>query len=150
MGRLARTVLLPAVAVLLAAAQVPNLTGTWKLNVEKSRWGKKPKPAGIELIIKHDEPKLNISGTVADDRERSDTFRFDGTIGGKPQAGPEGTLTVRRIDPYTLESVWKSRDGRYTETGRTNLSKDGKELTRHVDLKRPEGEMKWTEVYDRQ
>jgi len=150
MVKLARGAIMVCLAAVVLAAQVPSLTGTWKLNPDKSKWGKKPKPTGVMLTIQHDEPRLTIKGTVADDREESGGFHFDGTIGGPPVSGAEGTLRVRRIDARTIESAWKSNDGRYSETGRTTLSRDGKELTREVDLKRPEGEMKWTEVYDKQ
>lgn len=134
----------------LLAAEVSNLTGTWKLNPDRSSWGKKPKPAGVIVTIKHEEPRLTITGTVAHGSEESGTFHFDGTIGGPAESGAEGTLRVRRIDARTIESDWTSSDGRHSEKGRTTVSRDGRELTRKVEVKRPEGTMTWTELYEKQ
>jgi hypothetical protein len=137
-----------AAAGVLAAADIPNLTGTWKLDVQKSHWGnKKDKPATEVLTIKHNEPNLDLSGTVAYDRERTDRFEYNGPLDGKEHTIPDGTISLKRVDPYTIDSVWKSHDGRWVENGRTTLSKDGKTLTRRIELKRPEGDLKWTEVY---
>ncbi len=138
-----------ALAATLAAATVPNLSGTWKLNAAKSRWGNKPKPTSILLHIRHNEPEISIDGTVADANEHTDSFQYSGTTDGKERTTPAGTVSIRRIDPYTFESTWHSSDGRYVERSRTTVSKDGRELTREVDLERPEGRLKWTEVYDK-
>ncbi len=138
------------VLLLLAAAQAPDLSGTWKLNVGASDWNRKEPPKSIVVTIEHREPVIKISGLVVEDRERTNEFRFDGAIDGKPYPSEEGMRTLRRIDARTLESTWKSNDGRYYETSTTKLSRDGRRLTRQIDLKRPDGRIKWTEIYEKQ
>ena len=81
----------------ICAAQTPNLTGTWKLNIEKSRWGKRPKPVSVLLDIEHKEPMVKYAGRVVDAREETREFNFSGTIDGKeyPATTPYGEGKVR-------------------------------------------------------
>lgn len=138
-----------AATVVLSAAAVPSLTGTWKLNVGKSHWDDKEKPTSILVHVRHNEPNIEVDGTVVNAKEQSDTFRYSGSIDGQEKTVPGGTLRIRRLDANTVESVWRSGDGRYVETSRTTVSGDGKQLTRRVELKRPDGSTRWTEVYDK-
>lgn len=42
-----------------------------------------------------------------------------------------------------------SDDGRLVQTIRKTVSRDGKTLTRRLNLKLPDGEQNWTEVYEK-
>src|SRR6185312_16314046 len=124
-----------AIPLLLWAAVVPNLSGTWKLNVEKSRWGKKEKPVGEIVKIQHDEPTWKYSGTVTLPNSEEKTYSYDGALDGKERPvttayGP-GKITMKRTNRFTIDSVFRSDDGRFTETASTN-STDGKTMTRRV------------------
>ena len=75
-------------AIVVAIAQVPDLSGTWQLNVQKSSWGKHPKPTGGTVVIEHHEPAFKYSGAVEIENgtETSDgqsNFSFNGAIDGK-------------------------------------------------------------------
>jgi hypothetical protein len=141
----------------LLMAQAPDLSGTWRLNVEKSVWGKHPKPSGATVTIEHHEPAFKYSGKVvmglgsetADQR----SFHFDGAVDGKeyPVTGSagEGKLTVRRIDQHTIASELRSQDGKVLETAKTTVTRDGKQLVREVKAAGPNGDISWTEIYDR-
>ena len=141
-------------AVGLCEAQVSNLTGMWKLNVAKSRWGKKQKPNSVAVDIDHREPALKYQGTVVDTHGDGREFAFEGSIDGKECAfhAPygEGKIIFKRLDAYTVTSVFKSADGNVVETVTMRLSRDGKVLTYRVRLKDPAGEMSWTEIYEKQ
>lgn len=140
-------------AAALAAAQVPSLSGTWKLNLARSSWGAKQKPAAITLLIVHNEPVLQYNGMVVDTHGDGRTFEFRATLDGKsyPFAGPygPGTITFRRIDGNTTASLFRSSDGNVSEQSSTSVSRDGQRLTHRVRLKDPSGELSWTEVYDK-
>ena len=47
-----------------AAADVANMTGSWKLNLAKSKFEKNAAPLNVLLKIEHSEPALKYSGTV--------------------------------------------------------------------------------------
>jgi hypothetical protein len=131
-------------------ASGPKLSGTWHLNVEKSVWGKKPKPHSVVVTISHDEPVLKYSGVVTTDTDNgARPFEFVGAIDGKEYPYRDGKIMVRRLDDHTTASVYTSRDGTETESARTTISRDGKTLTRVIEGKGPEGKLRWTEVYER-
>ena len=141
-------------ALAIFGADVPNLTGTWNLDVSKSSWGRKAKPQNVVVRVEHSEPQLKYSGTVTDVNGDQTTFEVATTIDGqqhpaKTSYGP-GEITVKRINPYTLTSEFRSDDGKFEETATTMVSPDGRTMTRHMHNKGPDGEATWTEVYDKQ
>jgi hypothetical protein len=141
-----------------AFAQIPDMSGTWKLNVEKSVWGKHPKPSAATVTIEHREPSFKYSGDVAMrlGSETADhrTFSYDGVIDGKgyPVGGSagQGTMTLKRVSDSTITSERKGPDGAVVETARTTITGDGKRLVREMKAVSPQGEISWTEIYDRQ
>ena len=149
--------IVPALIVVsaLAAAQVANMSGAWNLNVSKSKWGKHPRPTSIVITIDHREPALDYSGeVVAATGQDARKFTFHGAIDGKPypvtgELGEQGKMTVRRVSPNVTVSDFQSDDGKFSETARTTVSSDGKQMVREIHAKSPEGETSWTEVYDR-
>ena len=145
---------LMALSLTALAAQFANLTGTWHLNVEKSRWGKRRKPVSVVVKIEHKEPALKYSGMVVDANSESRAIAFDEKIDGKEHPaetayGP-GKIIVNRVDATTLTVLLKSDDGRLVQTSRTTVSRDGKTLTRRLNLKLPDGEQTWTEIYEKE
>ena len=151
--------MLAGAAVLLgaSAAQIADLSGTWHLNVAKSRWGKHPKPTEATITIEHHEPAFKYSGSIvfpngAGGGEETQTFAFDGAIDGKayPVTGTagEGMLAFRRDNPTAIASELKSSDGRLLETAKTIALPDGT-MIREIHAKRPDGDIFWTEVYER-
>ena len=153
-----RTALIVSFAIGVGIAQAPDLSGTWRLNVEKSSWGKRPKPSGATITIEHREPSFKYTGNVATQlgSETADkrSFHFEGAIDGKeyPVGGSagEGTVILRRTSPTTIVSERKSPDGKLLETAKTSITGDGKRMIREVKAAGPEGEIFWTEIYDRQ
>jgi hypothetical protein len=153
-----RAALVFSLAIGVGIAQVPDLSGTWRLNVEKSSWGKHPKPSGATITIEHREPSFKYTGNVATQlgSESADkkSFQFEGAIDGKehPVGGSagEGTVVLRRTNPTTIVSERKSPDGKLLETAKTMITGDGKRLIRELKAAGPEGEVFWTEIYDRQ
>src|SRR2546425_8806189 len=136
-------------AIMVASAQVSDLSGTWALNVQQSRWGKHPQPTSGIVVIEHHEPALKYSGTVqvqhgTETADTNNTFSFNGAIDGKeyPVRGTAGTMrmTIRRVNPTTTLSDLKAGDGTVVERAKTTVSADGKRLTREVRATGPAGE----------
>ncbi|NWF83016.1 MAG: hypothetical protein HXY18_04210 [Bryobacteraceae bacterium] len=150
---------LKAAALLLAlscgafAVQPPTLTGNWHLNVEKSKWGAMTKPLSVILKIEHNEPNLSYHGTVTYANEEERPFGFSGAFDGKPypmsRSFGDGEIVMKRIDAYTIESSFRTPDGKYVESARTTLSRDGRTMTRALKLTSPEGKKNWTEIYEK-
>ena len=131
-----------------------DVTGSWRLNLDRSVWGSRPKPVSVTLHIQHSEPALSYTGVVIYSGEDMRPFSFTGAIDGKQYAmdrslGP-GTAVFRRINPFTFECVFRATVDGSVETTRTTISADGKRLTRRVHLQSPDGTSTSTEIYDRQ
>jgi hypothetical protein len=134
----------------LGAADVANLSGTWVLKVEKSRWGKKPKPTSMVVEIEHQEPTLKYRGVGVDDQGVKNEFQFEGAIDGKEYSRDSGLKTViKRVNKYTVTSTTSSADGRVVTQATTVVSADGNTLTRTMHQKGSDGDVRWTEVYER-
>jgi hypothetical protein len=155
---LLRTLVVIALAFSARAADIVDMSGTWQLNVAKSKWGKHPKPASIQVTIEHHEPSLKYSGTVSflsgpSGGEETRTFAFDGAIDGKeyPVTGTlgPGKMSIRRTTPNTIRSEYRSDDGKFTQTERTTISADRKTLVNEMRENGPGGAVSWTEVYGR-
>lgn len=147
------SLVLSALSTGLCIGQVPDLSGVWRLNVEKSTWGSMRKPTSVMLDVQHREPLLEYSGTVVYANEDSRDFVFKGAIDGKPhpmtRSFGSGSITIKRIDSRTFDSVFQTEEGNYVESSRTTVSPDGKSLTRVLKVKTPAEEKRWTEVYER-
>lgn len=137
----------------LAAAQPASMSGNWHLSVEKSKWGSANKPVSVVLTIEHNEPSIHYHGNVTYANEDERPFAFSGSFDGKPypmsRSFGEGLITLSRLDPHTVESVFRTNDGAFTETARTTISRDGRMLTRLLRVTSPEGTKKWTEIYEK-
>ena len=152
---------LALLALPLAAAQDANFSGTWRLDVAKSTWGKHPRLAASTVTIEQHDPAFQYSGTVvfpnsvnSEDRGDKATFVFNGAMDGKeyPVTGTigAGNISLRRVSSRTILSEFKSSDGKVTETARMTLSPDGKTLIRQVQSRGPDRDASWTEVYNRE
>jgi len=137
-----------------ASAAVSNISGTWKLDVEKSNFGKRPKPKNATLLVEHNEPsiKYSVTGTQGDGKPLK--IEFSGAIDGKeyPLVGSPfaSKLSITRVNNSTTKGVATSADGKTVETYTVTVSKDGKKLTRKGAVKGPDGEFKNHALYEKQ
>lgn len=147
-------IILAAVSTAIGAAQAPNFTGFWKLNVAKSTWGQKQAPAVVMVEIDHAAPVLKYSGDVVDVHGDGRHFEFAGATDGREypsvRAGREGKVVLERRGPYEIVATFKSDDGLVVERARMTLSRDGKALVYNIRVSEPGGDMRWTEVYEKQ
>jgi hypothetical protein len=139
--------------VMTLAAQSPNLTGSWTLNVEKSSWGRKAKPQSVTVNVNQSNQSLKYSGDTVDFDGKQSTYDVDVPVDGqqhpvKTSYGP-GQMVVKRSNPYTITSDFHSDDGKFQETATTTVSQDGRTMTRRMHTKGPDGEASWTELYER-
>jgi hypothetical protein len=141
-------------AALFANDSPANLSGTWVLDANQSKWGNHGRPTSIVINIAHQEPTLKYTGQeIKPGEDEAREFSFDGAIDGKsyPVRGPgeEGSMYYKRVNGHTIDSVFTSKDGTVVEHARTTISNDGKRLTRDVKVNSPAHTESWTEVYVR-
>jgi hypothetical protein len=128
------------------AADKPDFSGTWKLNVDKSDFGPMPKPERAEYVIVHKEPELNVKSTavgsmgevtndvkiVTDGTEFTNTMR-DGQV-VKGTAKWDGKVLVIR---QTLDVQGTT----VTFVQKWSLSDDGKTITQDLNISTEQGEL---------
>jgi hypothetical protein len=110
-------------------------TGTWKLNLAKSKFNPGPPPKSQVRRYKAQGKSMNLSveGIGADGSPVSYgvTLKYDGRdyaiIGSGTPSGAD-TVAQKHIDPYTVEATFK-KAGNVIETVRSVVSREGKILT---------------------
>jgi hypothetical protein len=142
------------VPMLLTGASDP-FVGVWKLNPDRSTPEKAapPPPRGVTMVYTREGDVVTVAATVPlpDGTERKivHTETYDGRPHDRYEGKPNGeTLTHRRIDERTVETVWR-KDGKPIAITTRTVSQDGRTLTsvvRSPGKSEPENVM----VYDKE
>jgi hypothetical protein len=127
-----------SVATHVSAQQAkPNLTGTWKLNLSKSKLAPQHGPGGDRYKIKHSEPRLEMEHTFYG---RSETYSYmtDGkerVANRSPQDGETRAKAYWDGDTLVIEKHQETGRAGIIWMSRYTLSQDGKSLavTHHVN-----------------
>jgi len=151
----------PVPAPSVAPAAAPDLSGTWKLNLEKSNYDQVPPPQDETIVITQKGPAFTIATTADNDRGK-EVYTLPFTADGADTPTPKGTFA----DTATLQFVsskgeWKGgalvltqkilyENSPGTLTSTFKLSPDGKTLTRVMDISVDQGVFQTTSVYDKQ
>ena len=148
-------------AAILAAQKSDPLTGTWKLNLAKSKYSPAnlaPKSGTTKFEVSQDGIKTVTDGVDSQGRvtHTDYTAKFDGkdypwkgTIAGKPNPDQDA-VAWKKIDDYTYELVNKLK-GQVLTTQRTVVSRDGKTRTNTLTGKNAQGQtINNTTVFEKQ
>lgn len=116
-----------------AVAQMPKgMAGTWKLNLDKSRFSPAPGPKSMTIVYTPAGDTMKIAVEVVPptgDAQKWDmTAAYDGKdhpVTGNPMAD---TISMKRVNDTTGESTFK-KGGKVTAVNTRVLSPDGKTLT---------------------
>ena len=128
--------------------------GTWKLNVEKSKFSPGPAPKSITTkfeaagkSVKWTAERVGPDGKVIASEFTADYDGKDYPLKGSPTAD---AVSLRRIDAMTTERINK-KDGKVVSTETRVVAKDGKSYTTTVKGTTAKGEpIDNRMVFDRQ
>lgn len=136
---------------MLFAADNPNYSGHWVVDIAKSDFGMLPPPEKLERDIDHKDPDMKIK-TVQKGQRGESTTESKYTTDGK-----ETTIQMRGREAK-VKAVWK--DGKLLVNSKSEfngaeisqsetwtLSEDGKTLTIDNEIKAPQGEFKAKSVF---
>ncbi len=144
---------LAASAFAADANSANSAVGSWILNPVKSHFENMSAPRMERLRILKDDGKVlswSLSGFGADGKDIRE--EYDGPTDGSyhPITGGESVSTAAYTKSGSATN-WtiKDKTGAIVETGSGHLSADGLTLTLKGTLKTPQGESKFTSVYDR-
>lgn len=123
-----------------AAAQTkqPNLTGTWKMNAEKSKF-EQGGPSEITIKFDHKDASLSeslILATPNGDRTVDTKYTTDGKESTQEVMGTQGQ-TSAKWEGETLTIDWKVEGGSFTR--KISVAADGKTMTMVVKQTSPDG-----------
>jgi hypothetical protein len=144
-----------SVLVLGSIAQAAdNHVGTWKINVDKSKWspGPAPKEGTLTIESQPDGLKFTIHGTDAEGKAVHMEFspKYDGKDYPATGMANADTISMKKIDDYTIETVGK-KQGKPMVTTTSVVSKDGKTRTTTQKGTNAKGQdVNNTIVYDKQ
>jgi hypothetical protein len=130
--------LLGANAAAVAGQAVPNLSGTWVLQVDKSDFGPIPGPTSRTDVIDHQEPRLTIKRTTsANGQENTANLVYE--INGQPFKNMVGTNEITSALHWEGKvlvsmSTAETPNGEISIADRYELSEDGKTLTQSRTL----------------
>jgi hypothetical protein len=119
----------------VAAFGADNTLGTWKLNVEKSKYTPAPFPYKNLTVVRDasgDGVNVTITGETANGAgvDYSYAAKYDGTASAVTGKGMVyDTISVKQVDANTLTDELKKTGGSYHVTGRTVVAKSGKTIT---------------------
>jgi hypothetical protein len=131
-------------------------TGTWKLNVSKSKFAAGTEVKELTAVLAEEGANLvvTVKGTTGDGKPIAVKYTFPAKGGavtyaeGAPTSG--ATVTAKRVNASTLDST-SSLKGKEVSSTHAVVSADGKTVTRVVKGADAQGKaFQSTEVYERQ
>jgi hypothetical protein len=128
----AAAMLVTWVTLFVATAAADQLSGTWKMNPEKSKYSPGPAPQSLTVVVESDNDNYKIDATGIGGDGTSTHAQFSAKFDGKdyPATGLTNadTVSVKRVNANTVETSQK-KDGKVVMTITTTVAKDGKTRT---------------------
>jgi hypothetical protein len=118
----------------IGALGADNSIGTWKLNVEKSKYTPAPMPVKSLTVTREASDggaKVTITGEQADGTQINSTYtaKYDGKDVQITGNSPYDTIAIKQVNANTLTDERKKTGGSYRGTSRLVISGGGKTMT---------------------
>ena len=146
--KLVKLVLLSLAMSLALVAADSQFTGTWKLNVAKSKFSPGPAPKSFTVTIQPDG-KVAVEGVEASGEPISWSYTPNGDAPATITGLPDSSVIEKKIDDRNIEHTWKMNGG--SSTGHGVLSKNGKTMKYTLTGTNAKGEaIHNVEIFERQ
>jgi hypothetical protein len=135
------------------AADKPDFSGRWRLNVEKSDFGLMPKPERVDYVLTQKDSELIVKSTaMTNSGEVSNSVRV--TTDGKEFTNELHGQSIKgtaKWDGATLVVTQKAsmQGTEIVVVQRWTLSADRKSITQEVSISTPQGELQQKAILDR-
>ncbi len=142
-----------AVLAFSQTASKPDFTGTWKLNLDKSKL-ESPPPDSSRFVIDHKEPSFRLQRTHVF-KGKPDTWSIELTTDGKEVVQKDGNMDFHvslrwEGDTLIFDSYWLRGTTKATNVVVYSLSKDRAVFTADERLTAPRAKHHNLWVFDRQ
>lgn len=129
------TLMVVAITSATAAFGADNSLGTWKVNLEKTKYIPAPYPVKSVTAIREAVPggvRVTNTGERADGTAINDSYtvKYDGSpchVSG--QGTPYDTVSMKQLDANTFTWDSKKTGGKFHSHGRMVVSPDGRTMT---------------------
>jgi len=123
-----------AMALTVSAFGADNSLGTWKLNVEKSKYTPAPMPVKSLTMTREASgggAKVTTTGERSDGTAIKATYtaKYGGGEASVEGNAPYDSISIQQLNPNTFTDERKKSGGPYKATGRTVISNGGKTMT---------------------
>jgi hypothetical protein len=138
----------------VGAFAADNSLGTWKLNMEKSKFS--PAAPVKSLTTTRAAAGGGVKATTTGEQADGTAINasYTATYDGKesPVTGaPYDTIAIKQVNANTFTFTQKKKGGKYSVTGRSVISKNGKTMTNTIKGTNAEGKAySATMVYEKQ
>jgi len=143
-----------AMAAFATAADAPNFSGTWKLNVDKSTFGPIPPPTSGTRKVDHKDPNLTVEtaqSSAMGDQNTTMKLTTDGKETTNDMMGNPVKCTAKWDGAALVISESLDFQGTaVTINDKWTLSDDGKTLTSATHIVSPQGEFDLTQIFEKQ
>jgi len=137
----------------LVAADKPDFSGNWKLNVDKSDFGPMPKPEKADYTIIHKDPEMNVKSVAVGSMGEmtnevkilTDGTEFTNTVRGQEVKGTAKWEGKTLVVTQKLEIQGTA----ITFIQKWTLSDDGKSIVQEVNISTPQGEVAQKAILDK-
>ena len=143
-------------AMTMVAFSADNSLGTWKLNLEKSKYTGAPMPVKSLTVTREAADggvKVTTTGEQTDGTAINSTYtaKYDGTEVHVTGNAPYDMIGIKQVNANTLTDQRSKMGGPYKATGRMVISNGGKTMTTTTKGTNGEGkQFTSTFVFDKQ
>jgi len=146
--KLAMLIVLALATSLALVGADSQFTGTWKLNVAKSKFSPGPAPKSFTVTIQPDG-KVAVEGVEASGEPISWSYMPSGDAPAAITGLPDSSVIEKKIDDRNIEHTWKMNGG--STTGHGVISKNGKTMKYTLTGTNAKGEpVHNVEIFERQ
>jgi hypothetical protein len=136
------------------AADKPNFSGDWKMNLEKSDFGPVPAPATYTRKVTHAEPSITIedtqTGTALGDQHDTRTYTTDGKeITYQANGADIKSAATWDGDALQVDSKASVQGVDLDIKDKITLAADGKTMTDSVHIATPMGDLDIKVVFEK-
>jgi hypothetical protein len=142
------------VVTAIGAFAADNSLGTWKLNMEKSKFSPSTPVKSLSTTreASYGGIKVTTTGEQAGGTAINSSYvaKYDGSESPVTSA-PYDTISIKQVNANTFTYSAKKKDGKYSVTARSVVSKDGKTMTNTIKCTNADGKAyNATMVWDKQ
>jgi hypothetical protein len=149
------SILIAALASISFAADKPNFSGEWKLNIAKSTMGPVPAPTSYVRKVTHAEPSITIedtqTGSPLGDQHDTRTYSTDGKqISYQANGADVKSAATWDGDALQIDSKASIQGMDLLIKDKIAMGDDGKTLTDTVHITTPQGDLDLVLLFEKQ